>query len=42
MMSIKTFQVTFDGAEPGRPARFWCEGVGLCRTAATGAVCHVR
>ncbi|MGX2998442.1 VOC family protein [Streptomyces sp. JNUCC 64] len=28
MTSIKKFQVTFDCAEPGRVARFWCEVLG--------------
>jgi hypothetical protein len=28
MTSIKRFQVTFDCAEPGRVARFWCEVLG--------------
>ncbi|MFF1285609.1 VOC family protein [Streptomyces sp. NPDC058299] len=28
MPEIRTFQVTFDCAEPGRLARFWCEVLG--------------
>ncbi|MFQ6144294.1 VOC family protein [Streptomyces seoulensis] len=28
MAAIKQFQVTFDCAEPGRVARFWCEVLG--------------
>ena len=28
MASAKQFQVTFDCAEPGRVARFWCEVLG--------------
>ncbi|MFE6888391.1 VOC family protein [Streptomyces sp. NPDC057694] len=28
MSAIKKFQVTFDCAEPGRVARFWCEVLG--------------
>jgi hypothetical protein len=28
MAAIKQFQVTFDCAEPGRLARFWCEVLG--------------
>jgi hypothetical protein len=28
MASVREFQVTFDCAEPGRVARFWCEALG--------------
>ena len=28
MASVRQFQVTFDGAEPERVARFWCEVLG--------------
>ncbi|MFJ7250941.1 VOC family protein [Kitasatospora sp. NPDC098652] len=34
--AIRQFQVTFDCAEPGRVARFWCEVLGYVRTAPTG------
>ncbi|MFJ1546726.1 VOC family protein [Streptomyces sp. NPDC088246] len=32
MASVKKFQVTFDCAEPGRVARFWCEVLGYVVT----------
>jgi hypothetical protein len=41
MASVKQIQVTFDCAEPERVARFWCEVLGLRRTAATGGVCYL-
>jgi hypothetical protein len=34
MASIKHFQVTFDCADPGRVARFWCEVLGYVLTPA--------